>query len=287
MTKAEIFAELERRLGPLDETVKQVVDVTLALVGQPDDDAPSVPPLAFQGENPPFEEMAALDIDTRSHVMQELEDRNQQWLERQCKELNAHWLVVVDGQVIAHGGPGLGGLAIDERVPAVGQQTGKFPLVFIHSMALAIEETPWHVTATAGDFYPTLPLTLENGGVRLPLIGDFDTGANALCTDAERLERVGLISIGQGDRLRRAAHLNASFTYVVKTLTVTLTADSASQQAARDVVCVRNWHQSPFVTISPNRTARAGRDARPYDCAGGLAGTRRPYFAQRETSLQW
>jgi hypothetical protein len=226
--------------------------------------------------------MATLDIEERSRVMQELEDRNREWLEQKCKELAVHWLVVVDGQVIAHGGPGLRGLAIDERVPTVGQQTGKFPLVFIHPTALAIEETSWHATATAGDFYPTLSLQLETGGVSISLTADFDTGAYDLYADADRLEGEGLISVGPGDRLYRSAHLSESFTYLLKTLTVALTADSVSQQTARDVVCVRDWSQSPFVVVNPQRTALVGRDL----CLQ-LQPDVTLHFAQRETTLQW
>jgi len=236
------------------------------------------------GRKPPFDLAAKMSLEERSQLLEALERRNYRWLESQCAKLGAHWLVVVDGQVLAFGGPGLQGLEIDRRIEDVGRQTGKYPLVFIHPMALALEETPWHPTTVSGDFYPTLSIILRNGSAQETLVADFDTGAYGCFADGEWLAQQGLISLQTGERIRRAYHLNMPYAYLVRTLTVALIADSQQREASQDVLCVLNWLQSPFVAINPNRTALVGRDL----ClALQPIVTLTLNFANRTTSLAW
>ncbi len=203
MKVEDIIAEVEKQLGPLDEKARKAVELALAMA-----EGEKAEELAWQGENPPFEVAARMSLEERSQLLEALERRNLRWLEQQCEKLGAHWLVVVDGQIIAFGGPGLRNLEIDKRVETVGRQTGKYPLVFIHPMALAVEETAGHPTTVAGDFYPTLSILIRDGGNQVPLVADFDTGAYGCFLDGDWLVQMGLVNLQLGERFRCAVHLN-------------------------------------------------------------------------------
>lgn len=189
MTKADIIAELEKRLGQLDEKTKQAIEMAVELAEQP---AVLPPEPKWQGENPPFEEMAKLDIDTRSHIMQELQERNRQWLERKLQELGARWILVMDGKVLMHS-PNMQGYLTDEEFLDLCSKTGKVPLLYLKLRPIE-ERVAWHPTVYRNDAYPTIPLRVSNGGVSWETAADFDTGALDVHLDANTLEKQGLIS---------------------------------------------------------------------------------------------
>ncbi len=281
MTKTEIFAELERRMGPLDETAKQVVDVTLELVGQPDDDAPSVPPLTFQGENPPFAEMVKLSEEERLRIMDELADINNDWLERKRVELGARWMLVVDGEVLAHG-PTLANYPSQQELYEMCEKTGK--MLLLHEAPLLIEErSAWHPTIYPADSYPTLPITFTGNNQSADVVADFDTGSSDVCVDADVLQGQGIIQIPPFTPWRRATHLGRDFWYTRMGVEISLTAtDGSRRSAVHRILCIRDWTQSPFVAVNPTRAALVGRDL----CLQ-LQPTVALNFAQRETMLQW
>lgn len=257
MTKEEILMEMEKQMGPLDQKAREAVRAAVDLIEHTP--APAYAESTFQGENPPFDVAARLSLDERSQLLHELTEQNRAWLERECRERQAGWLMVIDGQVIAHGHT-LQEFPESEQVRAIGQQTGRFPLVFIRSSLVAIEETAaWHSTTTPGDSYPSLPITLENGGISLSLTGDFDTGAVDIFTDGDWLESQGLTQIDATDVSFGDSHLGLSYTYLVKPVTVVLTADGVARREQYKIVCVRNWTSSPFVQINPKRQALVGR----------------------------
>ncbi len=138
MTVEEILREIEEQLGELDERAKEAVKLALKLV-QGETEEPAEP--VWQGENPPFEQMASLDIEERSRIMNELEERNREWLLRKCEELGAMWLLVVDGQIYAHGKNLADNPPTDEEKLELARRTGKLPLMFLHPALFWIEET--------------------------------------------------------------------------------------------------------------------------------------------------
>lgn len=131
MTKEEILVELEKRMGPLDEKTREAVTATVDLIEQ----APS-PPLSwmpepkFQGENPPFAVAAQMSLEERTQALNELEQRNRDWLRQRCQEWSAGWLMVIDGQVILHGAT-LDNYPTDEELLSLSQSTGKLA-AFVH-----------------------------------------------------------------------------------------------------------------------------------------------------------
>jgi hypothetical protein len=171
MTQAQILAELERQMGPLDERAKKVAARTLALLetratGEETSDL-SEPEGAFQGENPPFAEIARLGLTERGRVMQALASTNRAWLQQKCAELQARWLIVVDGQILAHG-PTLASGTVEQAVQAAARETGKFPLLFVAPWPIE-EKASWHATRANGLRYRMLPRHLNERSWRRDL----------------------------------------------------------------------------------------------------------------------
>ncbi|MCS7263443.1 MAG: hypothetical protein NZ805_01270 [Armatimonadetes bacterium] len=258
MTVDEIVREVEKQLGELDERAKEAVKLAVKLAQG--ETLPEQDESQWQGENPPFEEMAKLEMMERSKVMWELKRINQKWLLRQCEKLKAGWLIVVDGKVLKFG-PSMAWGWSDEELLAIAQQTGKLPLIFIHPRLLMIEETAW-ATIDTFDAYPTLPVTLKGVGGSLTLVADFDTGALGLFTDYEQVMQQNLVQFTPADQWQLGEHLGQPFFYCPKPVVVALIADDGTERSVSgvDIFCVLNWGQSPFVSVNPNRTALIGRD---------------------------
>ncbi|MFN4179238.1 MAG: hypothetical protein ACK4I8_02905 [Armatimonadota bacterium] len=259
MTVETILREIEQRLGKLDEKAKEAVKLALKLVQGEIPLEPIEP--QWRGENPPFDEMAKLDIEERSRIMNELEERNLEWLMRRCEDLGAMWLLVIDGQIYAHGKNLADNPPTDEEILELAQQTGKFPLFFLHPSLLRIEEVRWHPTLYVDDAYPTVRLRLRDGGAFWETIADFDTGSVSTFVSYELLETQGLIQRLPSDIVRRMYHLEQSFHFILRTLSVGLVSDDGAERVTQlRVLCVLNWQQSPFVAVNPSRTALVGRD---------------------------
>ncbi|MCX7969556.1 MAG: hypothetical protein N3B10_13870 [Armatimonadetes bacterium] len=259
MTVDEILREIEKRLGGLDEKAKEAVKLAVKLAQG--ETLPEQTEPQWQGENPPFDEMAKLDIEERSRIMNELERRNMDWLLRKCEELGAMWLLVVDGQVYAHGKNLADNPPTDEEILELAEGTGKLPLFFMHPALFWIEETAWNPTVHAGDMYTTLPCRFAHNGASWHTAADFDIGSASTFASYENLFSFGVVQMLPSDVLRQMTHLGQIFRFFVRTLDFSLTADDGSERTPKvRVLCVLNWGQSPFVTVNPSRTALVGRD---------------------------
>jgi len=273
----DIIAEIEKRLGPLDEKAKRAVELAVTMTAHRE----GAEEVEWQGENPPFDLAAKMSPQERGRLLQELEQLNRRWLERKAAELGARWLLVVDGEVIRFGKSFTDTLSDDELI-SVCRKRGKLPLLFFPLRPVE-EAIRWHATQYASDAYPTLPLRISNGSVSLELIADFDTGASEVYLDAETLEQRGIIRITEADAIYEAWHLGQPFGYAIKNLRLGLTATGEQvRETQMFAVCVLNWSQSPFVAINPKRTALVGRDL----CLA-LQPIIPLYFANRTTSLTW
>ena len=136
MTVDEILAEVEKRMGALDERAKQAVTLALQLAEQH-----GLP--KWQGENPTWDEWQRMSEEERQAVMDELEQRNRVWLEWMRQTLQAEWLLVMDGKVIRYGAS-WNEYPSDDALEALIQQLGKVPLLFAADPL--IEETAWSPT---------------------------------------------------------------------------------------------------------------------------------------------
>jgi hypothetical protein len=196
MSVEEVLREVEKQLGELDERAKEAVKLALKLA---QGEVAKVAEPVWQGENPPFEEMANLGIEERSRIMNELEERNREWLLRKCEELGAMWLLVVDGQIYAHGKNLADNPPTDKEKLELARRTGKLPLMFLHPALFWIEEISWHPTVYAGDAYPTVRCRFRNAPASWEAVADFDTGSAATFADFDELERRGIVQLLPSD----------------------------------------------------------------------------------------
>jgi hypothetical protein len=122
------------------------------------------------------------------------------------------------------------------------------------------EGTAWQPTIYPDDAYPTLTVVFSDGGQRWETIADLDTGAVEVYTNAALLEGNGIVTFPLATLWRRGQHLGQTYRYTRIPLQVALKADDGTEKGAiHSVLCVRNWQQSPFVAVNPNRTALVGR----------------------------
>jgi hypothetical protein len=138
-------------------------------------------PLEFIGKNPPFDPNQNRTFEERAALKHRLKAQNHDWLSQKFKDLQAAWLMVVDGEIIASGGT-LADYPEPEQILEVCHHTGKFPFLFINEDVLAIEESgsAWHSTINPDDAYPAVPLTFRSGDAAVAVLADFDTGANSI-----------------------------------------------------------------------------------------------------------
>jgi len=251
ITVDEILAEVEKRMGALDERTKQAVTLALQLAEQH-----GLP--KWRGENPTWDEWQRMSEEEQQAAMDELEQRNRVWLEWMRRTLQSEWLLVVDGKIVRYGAS-WNEYPSDDALEALIQQLGKVPLLFAADPL--IEETAWSPTRYPDDFYPTLSVTFQGlAGQGITLVADFDTGSRHTFADADLLQRQGVIHLLPTTLWAVGWHLNRSFRYTPKSLIVILTAaDGTQKTSSQTILCVRNWQQSPFVAVNPNRTALVGR----------------------------
>jgi len=217
--------------------------------------------ITYQGENPTFQEYATLSEDDQLNLWQIAKENNKDWLAQTFAKLQSGWLVIIDGKVIKHGSS-LGDFPNEEEILQIGEQNGKFPFVFLNDNLLAIEESQsgWNATAEPIDLYPTLPARLRGDVGSISIVSDFDTGSRETFVDFDMLLAQNVTRKKRREIRGASWHLNSSFNYVLRNLTVELAGTgNIIRRVDRTIVCVLNWTNSPFVRINPNRTALIGR----------------------------
>ena len=255
MTRKEIFVQLEKHFDILNPNEREMATRLLKMLALKETN--QSPP-----QNPSLEEWVRLTPIERGERLLNEEQHHQAWLTQKFHELHAGWVVVMDGQVIRFG-VSFSDAPTDDELYTEATKLGKYPLLFFNDTLFAIEETSstWNTTIYKGDFYPTLSIRLDNQAASLTLDADFDTGAFLdVCTGWNLLESQGLVTPMPEDVLRFASHLNQSYSYLRRRLSVGLIAeDGTRRQAPRIVICVQNWQYSPFVSINTTRIALVGR----------------------------
>ena len=84
----------------------------------------------FEGKNPTLSEYEKFSLQQKCELQDAAAKRNKAWIRNKFAELNATWLFVIDGNVIAYGSD-LSSYPEDDFIDSICQQTGKFPFVFI------------------------------------------------------------------------------------------------------------------------------------------------------------
>ncbi|MGH7600496.1 MAG: hypothetical protein ACREOI_29425, partial [bacterium] len=190
---------------------------------------PVRPSSQFVGENWTLEEFERLSPEERATRKWRLKGKNHAWLQEKFSTLNAAWVVVVNGEVIASG-KSLKNKLLPQQLIEISRQTGKFPFVFVNDKFIAIEEntSPWHETIQAEDYYPTLPIVLHTAFDVVEVVGDFDTGCSHTFVDYDFLAAQKISQREAIEDFEKHQHLNRDFVYVDKPVRVELPANSST-----------------------------------------------------------
>jgi hypothetical protein len=261
MTSEIVLKQVRDRLGPLNDQAEQAVAEAVEIIRQMNA-PPSSPTIqdGFNGENASLQEYESWSDDQQAQYQSEAEKNNARWIEKKMRDLNAMWLIVIDGQIVASG-PMLRTFPHDEEFDELCEKTGKFPFVFFSPRMFYIEETgSWHPTAIPGDSYPTVRIKLKNDASETELEADFDTGAMDTYLNLDFLLQHRLIMVKKRKIMKDSSHLGRNYRYITKSIWVEAKDKSGQRRQTRIVaICVTNWSHSPFVAINPNRTALVGR----------------------------
>jgi len=263
MTTETLIKKVHEKVGVMDEYGKQLLSAAMEIL-QSDDENVKLPPSdeSFVSQNISMEEYVALPSPERSRYQSDAEERNRSWIEKQFKNLDANWIMVIDGQVVKHGAT-LDDYPEDEEIYALQEKTGKCPFVFFSSFLLAIEEnvTTWHKTNRRGDAYPALSLTISGNNKQFATEADLDTGAVGCYCALDLLQAKGIIKILPKDIQQISQHLSQPFVYFTKQAWLELVDENGAGRRLRtSLICVNDWPNSPFTTINPNRTFLLGRN---------------------------
>jgi len=264
MIQEDLRREVEEKIGkPLDAEGLRVFDATLQALLQRgvSVEAPSqerTPSLTFQGENISLEEYEQLPDDEKVRHAADAQERNREWLEQKFKELQASWLMVVDGEVVAYGSPK--DYPSEEEFLELCHRTGKLPYVFDNPFELLIEEScGWHSTVYQTDYYPTVSVTLSSAQASLAVEADLDTGARAVYVDVNLLLSAGVLAVPPFLRAQ-GRHLGLPYEYARRRFQIELTDEAGTTRTVEwEVYCVFDWARSPFVRVNQSRQSLVGR----------------------------
>lgn len=263
MTTANVIQKVRSRLGKLDEGGEQIIAVALEILKEAEGLQPARAAEAesFVSRNISMEEYELLPPHEKLRYQDEAEELNQDWVLNWLRKSRVKWLMVVDGQVVSQG-KDLDDYPEDEAFFKFCQELGKYPFIFFSPTVFAIEEgaTQWHATDDPADAYPTLPLKISENGGNFATEADFDTGAVECYCSTELLLKHNLISTEAKRFLKTSRHLSQPYVYFSTRLWLELAdTNDASRRQRTTIICVNDWHQSPFVTINPRRTFLLGR----------------------------
>jgi hypothetical protein len=248
MTKQEFIEKVAARVGqPLNQLAIEAIEATLEVISEQEEatELPSNaewPPLEFERQNVTLEEYVAFSDEEKSEYIKQARRSNADWLEQRFQQLNAAWLMVVAGKVIAHG-TSLDSFPTQQELIDICRHTGQYPFIFVHPRVLAVEEssTPWHPTKMVGDQYPALRATLSGSNSSLSIEADLDTGAWELFADLTLLVRAGVIHVLPSDPRIPSSYLGRGFDFTPYSLLVEITDESGmSRQALKTAICVHN-----------------------------------------------
>jgi hypothetical protein len=261
VTSEVMIEKVRQRLGSLYGNAEQAVAEAIAIINEPGQRLSQQTEAPFVSANVSVTQYVAWSPEERLQYLNNAEKVNARWVKRQFQKLNAAWLMVIDGQVVAYDAD-VDNLPRAQDFNALCQKyDGKYPFVFFHPKLFMIEETTaWHATNEPDDAYPTVVVKLRGEHSESTLVADFDTGATRAYIDLNFLLQHGLLTIEAEDYAQRSEHLSQSFSFFAKPLRFSVQDQSGKLKEAELVVfCIKHWHASPFVAINPNRIALVGR----------------------------
>jgi hypothetical protein len=262
ITQEAVLEKVRTRIGTLDAKAEQAVAQAIAVLNESRQRETGAQPMAdkFVSANVSLAQYDAWSPEERFQYLNNAKKINANWIKKHLQELNAAWLMVIDGQVIAHGSS-IQHLPQDQDFDALCEKYGKYPFVFFNPRLFMIEEaSAWHRTVEPDDAYPTVAVKLQSAQGALDLVADFDTGAIDSYFDFDLLSQHSLVKQSHRDYEDESAHLGQNFRFIAKPLRLSVEDQSGnSRETGFFAFCIKNWHSGPFVAINPTRTALVGR----------------------------
>lgn len=262
MTTETVIDKVREKLGALNAEGEQAVAAAIEIL-QNTAIAPKTPSSEekFTGRNITLEEYKTLPREEKRRYHDETEASNWHWVEKQLRNLQAKWLMVIDGKVVKHGAT-LQNFPDRQELIEICNRTGKYPFAFFNPNLFAIEElhTSWHATKDLGDVYPAVAIELSGNNNNIQIKADLDTGVADCYASLRLLTLSGIVDCTTEDVERSAKHLGRLFFYYTIPAWIELVdSKGKSNKCKRAIVCVDNWSESPFTAINPNRTFLPGR----------------------------
>jgi hypothetical protein len=262
ITQEAVLERVRQRLGELDAKAEQAVAHALAVLDESRKGKPPEQATAdeFVSANVSLAQYEAWSSEERFQYLKNAKKVNAGWIKKRFAALGAAWLMVIDGKVIVHGAS-IQQLPKEQEFDALCEKHGKYPFVFFSPRNFMIEETStWHTTIEPDDAYPTVPIKLRGARRSLDMVADFDTGAHDAYFDFDLLLQNRLLKQGSRDYEDESVHLGQSFRFTAKPLRLSLKDKTGkAKEIGIFAFCIKNWADSPFVAINPNRSALVGR----------------------------
>jgi hypothetical protein len=143
VTQEAVLEKVRHRLGALDVKAEQAVAEAIAIVNESRkrETPPQSDEEQFVSANVSVAQYKAWSPEERFQYLNNAEKVNAHWIERQLQKLNAAWLMVIDGQVVAHDAD-VDNLPRAQEFNVLCQKyAGKYPFVFFNPRLFMIEET--------------------------------------------------------------------------------------------------------------------------------------------------
>jgi len=262
ITQEAVLEKVRARVGTLDAKAEQAVAQAIAVLNESRKSQTAAQPMAdkFVSANVSLAQYEAWSPEERFQYLNNAKKINANWVRKRFQDLRAAWLMVIDGEVIAHGAS-IQHLPSEQDFDALCEQHEKYPFVLFNPRLFMIEEaSAWHHTVEPDDAYPTVSVKLSGARNTLDLIADLDTGAIDAYFNLDLLVTHGLLKQGIRDYEDESEHLGQSFRFIAKPLRLSVADQSGNSRETGFVAfCIKDWHSSPFVAINPNRTALIGR----------------------------
>ncbi len=261
ITQETVLEKVRQRLGALEGNAEQAVAEAIAILKESQQMVSTQAEESFVSANVSLAQYKAWSPEERFQYLNNAEKVNAQWVARQLQKLNADWLMVIDGQVVAYDADVQNLLKPQEFNTLCQKHDNKYPFVFFNPRLFMIEETiAWHTTKELNDAYPTVAVTLQGEPNETKVTADFDTGATHVYIDLNFLLQHGLLAIEAGDYERESLHLGKRFRFFAKLLRFSPQNQNGKlKEAVTTTFCITDWRKSPFVAINPNRIALVGR----------------------------
>jgi hypothetical protein len=262
ITQEAVLEKVRTRVGALDAKAEQAVAQAIAVINESRKSETAAQPMAekFVSANVSLAQYDAWSPEERFQYLNNAKKINANWIKKHFQDLRAAWLMVIDGQVIAHGAS-IQQLPQEQGFDALCEKHGKYPFVFFNPRLFMIEEaSAWHNTVEPDDAYPTVSVKLQGVRAALDLVADFDTGAMDSYFDFDLRVRHGLLTQGPRDYEDESVHLGKNFRFITKPLWFSVEDKGGnSKKVGFFAFCIKNWHSTSFVAINPTRTALVGR----------------------------